>query len=70
MTLTQQQANDLASIQSQLVQMGNTVQQLNMLTNSLTSSRASIQNNLRTIQASINAVNQEVGRQLATGRVR
>jgi hypothetical protein len=70
MALTQQQADDLASIQSQLVQMGNTVQHLNMLTNNLTVGRTSIQNNFRSIQTNINAINQEAGRQLSTRRVR
>lgn len=63
--MTQQEANDLANIQSQLVQMGNQLQQVSTMTNGLTTGRTIFQNNFRSIQQSLNTVNQEVSRQLS-----
>ena len=63
--MTQQEANDLANMQSQIIQVGNQVQQLNMMANSLTVGRTNLQNNFRSIQQSLNTINQEVSRQLS-----
>lgn len=63
--MTQQEANDLANMQSQIIQVGNQLQQLNMMANSLTVGRTNLQNNFRSIQQSLNTINQEVSRQLS-----
>ncbi len=63
--MTQQEANYLANIQSQLIQMGNQLQQVSMMANGATAGRTIFQNNFRSIQQSLNTVNQEVSRQLS-----
>jgi hypothetical protein len=63
--MNQQEADNLANMQSQIVQMGSQVQQLNMMTNNIAVSRVTLQNNFRLIQQNLNAINQEVSRQLA-----
>jgi hypothetical protein len=63
--MNQQEADNLANMQSQVVQMGSQVQQLNMMANNIAVSRVTLQNNFRLIQQNLNAINQEVSRQLA-----
>ena len=63
--MNQQEANTLSNMQSQITQMGQQVQQLEMMSNSLTAGRTTFQNSFRSIQQSLNTVNQEVSRQLS-----
>jgi hypothetical protein len=63
--MTQQEANILSNMQSQIVQLGQQVQQLDMRHNSLTAGKTTFQNSFRSIQQSLNTVNQEVSRQLS-----
>ena len=63
--MNQQEANTLSNMQSQITQMGQQVQQLEMMSNSLTAGRTTFQNSFRSIQQSLNTINQEVSRQLS-----
>jgi K+/H+ antiporter YhaU regulatory subunit KhtT len=70
MALTQQEADNLANIQSQLIQVNSTLQHLTMLTNSLSTGRVNILTNLKTVQRNINDINKDVSRQLSTQKIR
>jgi hypothetical protein len=70
MAITQSQFDDLASIQSQLIQIGGQVQSITAQSNSLPTSKPLIQSNLKTIQASINTINRELGKQLMKKPIR
>lgn len=63
--MTQQEANTLSNMQSQIVQMTQQIQQLEMMSNGLAAGRTTFQNCSRSIQQSLNTVNQEVSRQLS-----
>lgn len=63
--MNQQEANTLSNMQSQIIQMGQQVQQLEMMSNGLTAGRTTFQNSFRSIQQSLNTINQEVSRQLS-----
>ena len=52
-------------MQSQITQIGQQVQQIEMMSNSLTAGRTTFQNSFRSIQQSLNTINQEVSRQLS-----
>ena len=70
MAITQSQADDLSNTQCQLTQLSNSIQSLLLLTNSIPNGRTSIQDKLRTIQFNLNAINQDVSRQLTSQKVR
>jgi hypothetical protein len=70
MAITQSQFDDLTSIQSQLIQIGGQVQSITAQSNSLPTSKPLIQSNLKTIQASINTINRELGKQLMKKPIR
>ena len=63
--MNQQEANVLSNIQSQIIQMGEQVQQLEMMSNDLTAGKTTFQNSFRSMQQSLNTINQEVSRQLS-----
>ena len=63
--MNQQEANTLSNMQSQIIQMGQQVQQIERMSNGLTAGRTTFQNSFRSIQQSLNTVNQEVSRQLS-----
>lgn len=63
--MNQQEANTLSNMQSQITQIGQQVQQIEMMSNSLTAGRTTFQNSFRSIQQSLNTINQEVSRQLS-----
>ena len=63
--MNQQEANTLSNMQSQITQMGQQAQQLEMMSNGLNAGRTTFQNSFRSIQQSLNTINQEVSRQLS-----
>ena len=70
MAISQREADDLGNIQSQLIQLGSSVQNLISLTNNISNGRATIQNTLKTMQFNINTINQDVSRQLTSQRIK
>ena len=63
--MNQQEANTLSNMQSQITQIGQQVQQLEMMSNGLTAGKTTLLNSFRSIQQSLNTINQEVSRQLS-----
>jgi septation ring formation regulator EzrA len=70
MAITQSQLDDLASIQSQLVQIESQVQSITAQSNSLPSGKPLIQSNLKAMQTSINTINRELGKQMMQKQIR
>lgn len=63
--MNQQEANTLSTMQSQIVQINQQIQQFEMMSNGLPVGKTIFHNCFRSIQQSLNTVNQEVSRQLS-----